>query len=79
MSTKMTPYSIGIFCDSPMDWVPLSRWSPFGGDRIPHKCPVCEGKGSVPVGFYAPNEALTLSSEQPEVCRSCSGHGIVWK
>lgn len=46
----------------------------------PVKCPVCEGNGLVPAGFYdAPvGTPLTLSSTAPEKCRSCNGTGIIW-
>ena len=42
----------------------------------PHLCPVCQGRGTVPVGFYSPG---TLSSSlTPETCRTCQGFGVVW-
>ena len=42
----------------------------------PHLCPVCQGRGTVPSGFYSMG---TLSSNvTPEQCRSCFGQGIVW-
>ncbi len=42
--------------------------------RIPHRCPVCAGRGSVPCGFYTPWGNST--AEDP--CRSCGGTGILW-
>lgn len=36
----------------------------------PHKCPVCDGKGKMPMGFYREGMA--------EECRSCEGRGLVW-
>jgi predicted methyltransferase len=47
---------------------------------VPHKCPVCNGTGLVPNGFYLAIGAnnLTTSSVEPEQCRSCKGTGIVW-
>lgn len=44
---------------------------------IPCKCPVCEGKGIVPAGFYniSRYDSTSMSDEQ---CRSCNGTGIVW-
>ena len=42
-------------------------------------CPVCEGRGLLPTGFYdfyrvSPSLAFT----SPVVCRTCQGEGIVW-
>jgi hypothetical protein len=39
------------------------------------RCPVCEGRGSVPIGFYVSVGVNT--STMPESCRTCSGKGIV--
>ena len=44
-----------------------------------YKCPICNGTGKVPNGFYTAigvNE-YSSSSATPEVCRSCNGTGIV--
>src|SRR5208283_3367950 len=41
---------------------------------IPHKCPVCNGRGKVPAGFYG--DKGIDASESP--CRSCHGSGLVW-
>ena len=42
----------------------------------PYLCPVCQGRGTVPVGFYCSG---TLSSNvTPETCRTCGGLGMVW-
>lgn len=46
--------------------------------RVPHRCPVCDGKGRVPSGFYAPEGTVRLDEPRMEVCRSCFGSGIVW-
>lgn len=39
------------------------------------KCPVCYGRGTVPVGFYNKFES-TLNCTEP-TCKTCSGTGIV--
>ena len=45
----------------------------------PHRCPVCNGNGLVPNGFYMQTSGhWTTSSITPETCRSCGGTGIVW-
>ncbi len=38
------------------------------------KCPVCEGRGTLPGGFYEP-AASTVAP--PETCRSCGGRGVI--
>jgi len=43
--------------------------------RVPHKCPVCSGRGTVPCGFYSSD---LCSSTVPEMCQSCHGAGILW-
>ena len=42
----------------------------------PYICPVCDGRGSMPPGFY--DSAIALNSTQREPCRTCNGTGIVW-
>jgi len=37
----------------------------------PFRCPVCEGKRTVPPGFY-------VAGSPAEPCRTCRGEGIVW-
>lgn len=48
--------------------------------KRPHQCPVCFGVGAVSPGFYVRTGTTTwqVSSTVPELCRSCSGTGIVW-
>lgn len=44
----------------------------------PYVCPVCQGRGIVPYGFYSTGESSTSSSAADEKCRSCNGNGILW-
>lgn len=45
----------------------------------PYKCPVCNGNGIVPNGFYHQTTGeWSTSSIEPETCQSCKGSGIVW-
>ena len=46
----------------------------------PFVCPVCNGRGLVPNGFYRAigGQGWSSSSLEPEKCRSCWGTGIVW-
>lgn len=40
---------------------------------VPYTCPVCQGKQTVPDGFYD-----ELPGTGRVVCRSCNGTGILW-
>jgi len=45
--------------------------------KIPHKCPVCAGRGHMPYNFYQDIKAIITTD--PVNCRSCKGTGIVWE
>jgi hypothetical protein len=46
--------------------------------KRPHRCPVCGGKGIVPNGFYSsPSSSWVGNSATPEMCRACTGAGVV--
>jgi hypothetical protein len=51
---------------SPLPFYPAIQLS-----HRPHKCPVCEGKGVVPAGFYTDDVAN-------QKCRPCGGKGVIW-
>jgi len=42
-------------------------------------CPVCEGRGIVPQGFYSYplGQEFATSSNIPEQCKSCTGEGKI--
>ena len=43
----------------------------------PHRCPICNGVGNVPIGFYS---MRTMSAGTlPETCKACNGTGILWE
>ena len=45
----------------------------------PYRCPVCDGSGIVPNGFYNQTSGQWSTTDAtPDVCRSCNGTGIVW-
>ena len=42
-------------------------------------CPICNGRGRVPLGFYnSQNGQFSSSATATEQCRTCHGTGIVW-
>ena len=44
-----------------------------------HKCPVCNGRGLVPYGFYQSQSGKwTAGGIGDELCKSCHGSGVVW-
>ena len=45
----------------------------------PHVCPVCQGRGSVALGFYGTTTGFWSGSNlTTEPCRSCGGTGVIW-
>lgn len=44
----------------------------------PFKCPICNGKGIVPAGFYTSITYNWISANTSEKCRTCNGQGIIW-
>lgn len=52
----------------------------FGEGQNPHKCPICEGHGMVPGGFYTALAGCgSTSNVTAETCRSCDGNGVLWR
>lgn len=80
--------------DSNPDWVrEFNEYKPTkgGGGRrsvimtpslkanMPYKCPVCNGRGTMPNGFYMGTQGQwSTTNASPEQCRSCNGKGIIW-
>lgn len=48
-------------------------------EQKPYICPVCNGRGLVPHGFYNTQSYYSSTDVTEEICRSCGGSGIVWK
>jgi len=42
----------------------------------PYRCPVCEGRGNVPAGFFT--RMVDSTSTVPDPCWPCGGTGIIW-
>ena len=42
-------------------------------------CPVCEGRGILPLGFYMypKGQTFTSASASPEQCKTCNGRGVI--
>jgi hypothetical protein len=53
-----------------------SNWSP-PIMQIPHRCPVCEGRGSVAEDFYPDDPPFPEFNKTH--CRTCLGAGILWR
>lgn len=47
-----------------------------GSASMPYRCPVCNGSGLVPAGFY---ELVKDAAGPPDKCRTCHNTGIVWR
>ena len=45
-------------------------------NSTPHRCPVCNGTGTVPYGFYLQISPTSVASF--ETCRQCKGEGYIW-
>ena len=47
--------------------------------KVPYRCPICEGRGIVPGGFYISlSGGWGTSTNVTEPCRSCAGSGIIY-
>lgn len=53
-------------------------WSVTPKKSEPKKCPVCGGRGIVPNGFYLTQQTGTSTDNQPGICKSCGGSGVLW-
>ena len=47
-------------------------------EQKPYCCPVCEGRGFVPCGFYV-GLRTGGTDTVPAPCRSCTGTGVIWR
>ena len=44
----------------------------------PYRCPICNGTGIVPGGFYLSVNGCCSATQATEMCRQCQGSGIIW-
>ena len=44
----------------------------------PYRCPICNGTGIVPGGFYWSVNGHSTSTNTTEMCRQCHGSGLIW-
>ena len=52
----------------------------YSGESIMKQiCPVCQGHGLVPQGFYMypAGQEFSTTNASPETCRACLGTGVV--
>lgn len=52
----------------------------FGPSKSVHKCPVCQGVGTVHHNFYDQfiQEQTYHTYTGPTICRTCNGIGVLW-
>ena len=43
----------------------------------PYLCPVCQGRGFVPPGFYGSYGAIANRTDS-DPCRACNSTGVLW-
>ncbi len=72
--SKTCPTCGGIWAEGKVQ-IPEPR-----GYKVAQRCPVCNGTGQVPPGFYMAigGTGGCAYSLDPEVCRACGGTMIVW-
>lgn len=80
MNNIPTHHCTGYFCTTchpeRTNFQPLETvFVPNKNPSIPHKCPVCEGRGFVRQNFYTMSESSSDSGNIP--CRSCV-QGIIY-
>lgn len=68
----------GLFSSYESEFAPMWRQTDKPAATAA-RCPVCNGNGLVPNGFYnMTGNIWTTADASPEQCRSCGGRGIVW-
>lgn len=73
------PYQCGGYN---INYVPPQPWydqTAYPSYRTPHRCPVCDGQGNVPKGFYQSEAGLIYVDADTALCKSCWGAGVVWE
>ena len=46
--------------------------------KRPLRCPVCEGRGTVPKNFYSCVHNIKTYDTTEMTCRACLGTGVIW-
>ncbi len=57
----------------PVPWSPYQTWVNWPVMH-PHACPICEGRETMPAGFYRD----VAEDKGPQQCRACKGKGLVY-
>lgn len=48
-------------------------------NKVPYKCPICDGVGQVPGGFYnRVGRNDWIATVVSETCRQCNGTGVIF-
>jgi len=59
--------------------IPVYGEITFHQGATPHRCPICNGNGLVPNGFYNQTSGYwSTTSLNAEKCRTCNGTGVIW-
>lgn len=77
--TLMMPSGLGHTCAGTPIWqrsttIPMQPTQPIQMYTL-QCCPVCEGRGNVPAGFYG--RMVSSTGTGPETCQTCDGKGIL--
>jgi hypothetical protein len=57
---------------------PQYNWNFPQYHMVPHRCPVCDGRTTVPATFYEPAQEGTAAGSGRVQCRACYGAGVIW-
>lgn len=49
--------------------------------KQPYRCPICDGRGQVPPGFYDILPGVSTGEVHLGIdqCRTCKGAGVIWE
>lgn len=76
----MNDFGIVVICISALCAIALIIYGAMiavAKKDFPFKCPVCEGRGTVPPNFY--NSSFGIVNTEREECRTCEGETIIWE
>lgn len=68
---KPISYSLDVLIEMFIDFRHAAK------SKTLHKCPICDGRGIVPGGFYTSTTVISMAGEVSEPCKQCNGTGII--